>query len=146
VIYVISGSRRLDPRFHREAYEVLKLAIRHIAADARAVYHGGAKGVDSVARELCFRYLQRNVPVIEVPARWAISGKAAGLLRNREMLRLAQQYAAWLQVPVKLLAFPCSQSIGTHQCIKTARKLTIDCVTMPLGELLEVQCLSLWSN
>ena len=47
------------------------------------IIHGGAKGADSIAGNLA-TYL--NMKVIKYPADWDKYGKAAGILRNQQML------------------------------------------------------------
>ena len=47
------------------------------------IIHGGAKGADSIAGNLA-TYL--NMKVIKYPADWDKYGKAAGVLRNQQML------------------------------------------------------------
>jgi hypothetical protein len=47
------------------------------------IIHGGAKGADSIAGNLA-TYL--NMKVIKCPADWDKYGKAAGVLRNQQML------------------------------------------------------------
>ena len=47
------------------------------------IIHGGARGADSIAGNLA-TYL--NMKVIKYPADWDKYGKAAGILRNQQML------------------------------------------------------------
>jgi hypothetical protein len=47
------------------------------------------------------------------PADWAQHGKAAGMIRNREMVALGADV---------VLAFPLGRSPGTRGCIRTAEE------------------------
>jgi len=73
---------------------------------------GGAKGADTLAEQ----WARRNgIAYLRVPAEWDELGKAAGHLRNEEML-------SW--VPIKLLiAFPGGR--GTAHAVKTAQSMGI---------------------
>jgi hypothetical protein len=83
--------------------------------DGSIVIHGCANGADSLsgvaARHIGFR-------VIEVPANWEKYGRAAGPIRNTEMLRLH---------PDVVLAFHSNiaASRGTKNCINQAKRMGI---------------------
>ena len=49
------------------------------------IIHGGAKGADSLAEQWAFRH---EIDCLRVPAKWKLHGKAAGPMRNTEMLKL----------------------------------------------------------
>jgi hypothetical protein len=48
------------------------------------VIHGNARGADRMCAQVA---LDLNIPVKPFPANWALYGKAAGPIRNREMLK-----------------------------------------------------------
>lgn len=71
------------------------------------IIQGGASGADRMAKE----YGEfNNIPVVQVDADWNTHGKAAGPIRNREML---ERYPAAI-----VIAFPGGK--GTENCVKTA--------------------------
>ena len=59
------------------------------------IIHGGAKGADTLANEFA---LENNIPVSVFPANWVKYGKAAGVIRNTQMLEEGK--------PNLVLAFP----------------------------------------
>lgn len=76
------------------------------------VIEGGAKGVDTIARE---EALRMHFNVQHFPAQWDRYGKAAGPIRNRTMLD---------QQPRLVLAFhhDISESKGTKDCVAEAKR------------------------
>lgn len=72
------------------------------------VIHGGAEGADQYAGAWAF---QRCIPCLSVPANWGEHGKAAGPIRNRQMLEL---------VVDGVVAFP--GGVGTADMIKQAQE------------------------
>ena len=79
------------------------------------VISGGAPGADNLSVEVA---KELGIPTIKYYANWAKWGKAAGPIRNSEMLRDGEPDAvvAFRKGPV---------SIGTDDCINEARKLGI---------------------
>ena len=51
--------------------------------DEFVVISGGAPGADTHAREACEKH---NFDFIEYPAKWNIYGRAAGIIRNQQMI------------------------------------------------------------
>lgn len=86
--------------------------------EANIVIHGGAPGADSFAAELA-----DESPVVdaeEYPARWEEHGKAAGPIRNQEMIEIGK--------PDLVLAFidkPLKDSRGTADMIRRAYNAAI---------------------
>lgn len=74
------------------------------------LFVGDAMGLDYLARR--FYYEKATIPNI-FDADWDKHGKAAGSIRNREMLEAAGKHAL-------VIAFP---GRGTANCIKTAKEL-----------------------
>jgi hypothetical protein len=79
------------------------------------VVHGAARGADSLAARWC-RDIAGTIPETSVteephPADWNKHGKAAGPIRNSEMVALGANVC---------LAFPTQDSIGTWDCIRKA--------------------------
>lgn len=52
------------------------------------IIEGGANGVDKIAKQFAD---DRNIPIIEMVADWKAYGRAAGLIRNEQMVRLCDQ-------------------------------------------------------
>lgn len=76
------------------------------------IIEGEAPGADTIAREEAEAI---GIPVMKFPADWARYGRAAGPIRNRQMLD---------QNPSLVLAFHSnlSESRGTADTVKEARK------------------------
>jgi len=74
---------------------------------------GGARGADTTAALIASKEL--GIPAYIYPAQWNTYGRAAGPIRNREMLD---------QCPDLVLAFhsDLSKSKGTADCVREARK------------------------
>ena len=75
------------------------------------VIHGGASGVDTVAGNVAYRMgFQTKI----YPANWALYGKSAGYIRNKQMLDEGK--------PDIVLAFWDGKSRGTKMMIELAQK------------------------
>jgi len=74
--------------------------------------HGGASGADRLASEWA---KLRGVPVVACPADWRRHGRAAGPIRNREMLAMGVGL---------VVAF--SGGKGTADCVKAAKEMSIE--------------------
>ena len=84
-------------------------------SDPLEIIHGGASGADTLAHEWA---LGRRVPVHIFKADWRRLGKAAGPLRNQEMLDRMR--------PDVVLAFPGGK--GTTDMVRRARTAKINVV------------------
>jgi hypothetical protein len=85
--------------------------------------HGGARGADRTIGRAAF---QLGWPVEVLPADWRRHGRAAGPIRNRELLELAISRADALSsaaapVSVRVVAFP--GGAGTASLVREARRL-----------------------
>ena len=80
------------------------------------VIHGSAKGADTIAGEIAS---ELGFRVIACPAEWKRYGRAAGIIRNRQML---QDYR-----PELVLAFvrDPQRSPGSRHTVTTAREMGI---------------------
>lgn len=74
------------------------------------VAQGGARGCDALVREWCH---SQGVKCRTYPANWDAVGRAAGPIRNREMLAT--------EAPDLVLAFP--GAAGTADCKRQARAM-----------------------
>lgn len=79
------------------------------------VVEGGARGADRIARMVCTRL---GIPFLEIEADWNKYHRAAGPIRNREMLK---------QGPTLVLAFHNNLTVskGTKDMCKAAIKVRI---------------------
>lgn len=106
---LVTGSRKFtDIDIIRDslADTLLLSAVRE-----NSVAHGAAKGADSLTEEVCNNW---KLPVRRYPANWDKYGKAAGPIRNAQMLTDFQ--------PDIVLAFykVGEPNTGTLDCVKKA--------------------------
>ena len=110
---VIAGSREFDD------YELLKGTLNHILDEQTAsveLVAGHAKGADLLAE----KYARENgLPIHIIKPDWKTYGRAAGPIRNRQMLDYAKE-----ESPL-VVAFWDGKSKGTRNTIETARSLGI---------------------
>ena len=95
--------------FH--GYQALKATLDTIHKETPVTHliHGGAPGADSLAGAWA---AFNHVPALVFPANWTKHGKAAGPLRNQQMLTEGH--------PDAYLAFPGGQ--GTADMVQRCRK------------------------
>jgi len=89
----------------------------HLQIPFTHLVHGGANGADKLAGEWARR---AGIQVVVCPANWVAHGKAAGPIRNAEMVAMK---------PVLLVAFP--GGAGTENMWKQASKAGIKCMRAP---------------
>jgi YspA, cpYpsA-related SLOG family len=94
----------------RVIYEKLK-ALKNVTL----VIDGGADGADLRGHIAAVRL---GIPTKRFPANWEMYGKAAGAIRNQEMLDVGK--------PDLVLAFPTAKSVGTWDMIQRARKKGVE--------------------
>lgn len=114
MILVVSGTRQ---DLAAEDIYRIQQAIKQWGESLQieGLYHGGCPtGVDALANRV------RGVPIKVFPADWQKHGKAAGPMRNREMLRAAAEHKGSV-----LLAFPKGRSPGTRGAIQLAMQMGI---------------------
>ena len=80
------------------------------------VIHGGARGVDTIAGEVA---AQMGMTVESYPADWAQYGRAAGPIRNRQMLNSKIDLVVWFHLDI-------SASRGTRDMIAQAGQAGIN--------------------
>jgi hypothetical protein len=83
--------------------------------DIRTIIEGEARGADTLARKYAERH---EIHVLAFPAQWDKHGKAAGPIRNAQMLREGQ--------PELVVAFRGPNSRGTQNMIDQAQKAGIE--------------------
>lgn len=110
-VVLVCGGRDYTNR--QRAFAVLdKLALR---VEILAVRHGAARGADALADEWA---RSRGYVVQPYPADWDRHGKAAGPIRNREMLAACDPAVPSLRV-VCVVAFPGGS--GTADMIRQSK-------------------------
>jgi hypothetical protein len=117
LVIVTTGGRDLVWPLERiEAQLLAVVGARPVAA----LFHGNARGADSLADQAARRL---SWPVRPMLAQWSKFGASAGPIRNQVMLGAALALASSLEPggQVILLAFPGGR--GTQHCMREARKL-----------------------
>lgn len=100
---LICGSRHFNnPELMEDVCKRFKISC---------VIEGEARGADRLARDYAER---QGIPVLAFPAQWDLYGKAAGSIRNTEMLRVGK--------PEMVIAFRGPNSRGTQNMIDQATK------------------------
>ena len=88
-VLLVAGSREIDRHVH-EIGDLISTARVTLASVTPLVFHtllhGGARGVDTIAGDWARR---RGFEVKVMPADWDQYGKAAGMIRNKEMVEAA---------------------------------------------------------
>ena len=100
---IIAGTRTLTD------YELVEAAVKASGFTITTVISGTARGIDVLGERWAEEH---GVPVERFPADWEAHGKAAGALRNREMVAVAEA----------LIAVWDGVSRGTEDCIAEARR------------------------
>lgn len=85
------------------------------------IISGGARGADSLGEQLADSY---GLKLTVFPAQWDIYGKAAGMIRNKEMA----DYAAKDSDKAILFAFWNGQSRGTKGMIDIAKRCGMEVI------------------
>lgn len=89
----------------------------HLYHSSMTIIEGGAKGADTIAKDWA---KDRGTSFENFPADWSTYGKAAGPIRNKQMLDEGQPDVVW--------AFtnkPLHESKGTRNMVEQARKAGI---------------------
>ena len=112
---IVAGTRTFDDYvLMKEKLDQIILGLREDYSGAPVVIiSGNAKGAD----QLGIRYaMERNLSFRRFPAQWHQYGKAAGPMRNAQMLAYAKE-----GIPA-LVAFWDGKSRGTDNMIQAARR------------------------
>ncbi|QHB38088.1 DprA-like DNA processing chain A [Mycobacterium phage Noelle] len=115
---LVTGSR--DWRDRPEVWRTLQDELDK-SPDGIVVVHGAARGADDIADRWAWGMHQMGYKVEpeDHPADWDKYGKAAGHIRNREMVNLGADVCH---------AFPLEFSIGTFGCMRLAREAGIEVI------------------
>jgi len=114
VTILVTGGRNYSDR--GTVYAVLDRA--HAKHGIALLIEGGATGADTLARDWA---TDRGVPVRTFPADWKTHGKAAGPIRNRQMLTDGK--------PDWVIAFPGGR--GTANMVQQAREAGVRVFVVP---------------
>ena len=117
---VITGGRKFadDARITADLAALLPLGLRRVA-------QGNAKGADALAAAWARRWLRHDGGLAGYPADWDKHGRAAGCLRNVEMLETER--------PDLVLAYPDPGSRGTWHCVRKAIEMGIPVILWHAG-------------
>lgn len=107
MITVISGSRDITD------VRAVEGILRQYLSCKDTLIVGGARGVDQIAADFGYRYFMK---VREIPADWHTHGRAAGPIRNKQMLEEGD----------RLVAIWDGKSRGTKNAIDTALKMRME--------------------
>ena len=98
------------------------LDMLHMEHELTLIIEGEAKGADTLAREWAE---MRDIPVLKFPADWKKYGRAAGPIRNKQMLDEGK--------PDLVMAFPSNglkNSKGTKNMVEQARAAGITTIVI----------------
>ena len=138
MILLVTGTRHIDN------VAEIERGVQHLLTSSpefAALYpaggmlvHGGARGIDSAARTWARNHRTRW-EITVFPADWEQHGKAAGMIRNREMAEFCKNSGR----PTFVLAFPHAtlESRGTRGMIKICRELGLPVTEFPVPSLSE---------
>lgn len=102
---LVCGGRTFSDRDF--AFDELDRIHEHLVI--KHLIHGAARGADTIASEWA---QARNVPEAEFPADWDKHRRAAGAIRNRQMILVGK--------PHLVVAFPGGP--GTEDMVRVARR------------------------
>ena len=111
---IVCGSRDFnDKKTVFDMLDVLRETFRECPTDDEIVT-GGARGADAFAADYA---KERGLELTVFPANWKRYGRAAGPIRNREMLDYAMQ-----TIKPLVIAFWDGRSRGTAQMLELAKQ------------------------
>ncbi len=121
---LITGSRNFGDQGHvdialmRTALKDARRKLHDAGFDRIVLVHGAARGADQLAAAV-----GKSMGFIlePHPAQWSVHGKAAGPIRNKEMVDLGADL---------MLAFPRGASRGTRGCMQLAAEAGIEIVNV----------------
>ncbi len=109
---VICGSRFFNDYESFEQIMLDFLSKNNLDVHSCIVISGGARGADKLAENFSYTH---NYEFYEIPADWSTHGKSAGIIRNLQMLDVANH----------VVAFWDGKSPGTKHMIDTCKKRNI---------------------
>lgn len=118
---IIAGSRNFYDYNKVEETVICYFMDHGIPKNSVEVISGGARGADSLGERLADSY---GLKLIIFPAKWDDYGKAAGMIRNKEMA----DYAIKDSEKAILFAFWDGKSRGTKGMIDTAKRCGMEVI------------------
>ena len=118
---IIAGSRNFYDYDIVEDTVVSYFMSRGILKENVEIISGGARGADSLGKQLANSY---GLKLTVFPAQWDTYGKAAGMIRNKEMA----DYAIKDSDKAILFAFWNGQSRGTKGMIDIAKRCGMEVI------------------
>ena len=118
LVIVAGGGRDLTWPFELIATHLLRASSGRIV---QALLHGSARGADQAIASAAD---QLGWPQIACPAAWQQHGRAAGPIRNRQMLERSLDLAAALPLGASLLVIAFPGSRGTASLVDQTRRLS----------------------
>lgn len=118
---IIAGSRNFYDYNIVEDTVVSYFMSRGILKENVEIISGGARGADSLGEQLADSY---GLKLTVFPAQWDTYGKAAGMIRNKEMA----DYATKDSDKAILFAFWDGQSRGTKGMIDIAKRCGMEVI------------------
>lgn len=118
---IIAGSRNFYDYDKVEDTVVSFFMSRGILKENVEIISGGARGADKLGERLAISY---GLKLSLFPAKWDIYGKAAGMIRNKEMA----DYATKDSDKAILFAFWDGESHGTKGMIDIAKRCGMEVV------------------
>ena len=118
---IIAGSRNFYDYNIVEDTVISYFMSRGILKENVEIISGGARGADNLGEQLASSY---GLKLTIFPAQWDTYGKAAGMIRNKEMA----DYAAKDSDKAILFAFWDGQSRGTKGMIDIAKRCGMEVI------------------
>jgi hypothetical protein len=118
LVIVAGGGRDLTWPCELIASHLLRASAGRLV---QSLFHGGARGADQA---ISCAADQLGWPQITFPAAWQQHGRAAGPIRNRQMLERSLDLATALPLGAGLLVIAFPGSRGTASLVDQARRLS----------------------
>jgi len=119
---VICGTRDFNDA--QLLYSTIDALIKN--AESSEIVTGGCRGADKIGE--CYAQ-NNNIPLKVFPADWGKYGRAAGPIRNKQMLDYA------LKEKATVIAFWDGKSRGTLNMINIAKKSKADVYVIKYGDI-----------
>ena len=116
-MWCISGTRSYHD--YQSFCDMMKIVQDKINLKPSFIHVGDCKGIDTLTIKWC---KENDIEYKVHEAKWNEHGRAAGPIRNGQMIKLVDT----------LIAFPGPTSTGTQDAIRQARKLNLKIVTIKL--------------
>jgi hypothetical protein len=123
---IVCGSRYARPEAERRIAQILDWLAEEVPGP-HAVIEGDAPGIDRLSGRVA---RSRGWEVITMPAEWSKNGRAAGPIRNQQMLDEHRTVNAVVAFPAMPINYDRS---GTMDMVKRALNAGIPALVFPLA-------------